>query len=245
MTLDLGTWRATLQPRDIDGDGTVDAYYDRALKITWLADMNAGAGSVYDGSAYSSSTDGQMSWAQARTWAAGLDVHGVTGWRLPTLLDTGSRGCDNAYAGTDCGYTVQTVSTDGATVFSELAHLYFVTLGNLATCPPVTYLPGDRACKGGPAPDSGLKNTGPFANLQAGSYWTGVPYVAPETGQAWQFLQATGFQAPTLTVFELHAVAVHDGDVAAAVVPEAPAMLLWAMGLAGIVGNTRRRVARG
>src|SRR5215472_8451258 len=32
---------AALVPRDIDGDGVPDAYYDTAQNITWLADWNA------------------------------------------------------------------------------------------------------------------------------------------------------------------------------------------------------------
>ena len=43
-----GTWETTLQARDIDGDGTVDAWYDTALDLTWLADANAGAGTAFD-----------------------------------------------------------------------------------------------------------------------------------------------------------------------------------------------------
>ena len=44
------------------------AYYDDVAKLTWLADANA-AGTA-------------MIWADANAWAAGLDVAGVTGWRL-------------------------------------------------------------------------------------------------------------------------------------------------------------------
>src|SRR5688572_25735584 len=74
-----GTWETTLQARDIDGDGTVDAWYDTALNVTWLADANAGAGSPFDDG--SDPLDGEMTWANAKDWAAALDVHGVTGWR--------------------------------------------------------------------------------------------------------------------------------------------------------------------
>ena len=56
-----GTWETTLQARDINGDGVVDAYYDTTLNITWLANMNAGAGSAFDNGL--SPTDGQMTWA--------------------------------------------------------------------------------------------------------------------------------------------------------------------------------------
>lgn len=63
-----GTWETTLQARDLDGDGTVDAWYDTAQQISWLADWNVA---------------GPMSWHDATAWAGTLDVKGVTGWRLP------------------------------------------------------------------------------------------------------------------------------------------------------------------
>ena len=124
-----GTWQSTLQARDINGDGITDAFYDITLNISWLADGNAGAGSGYD----ATFGGGLMTWGEANAWAANLNVFGVTGWRLPTMIDTGAPGCDLSFGGgTDCGYNVQTVSADGLTVFSEWAHLYYVTLGNLA-----------------------------------------------------------------------------------------------------------------
>jgi hypothetical protein len=36
-----GTWQTTLQARDLDGDGQIDAFYDTVLNITWLRDANA------------------------------------------------------------------------------------------------------------------------------------------------------------------------------------------------------------
>ena len=70
-----GTWETTLLPRDINGDNIVDAFYDTVLDVSWLANANA---------------NGPMNWATATAWAAGLDVYGKTGWRLPTMIDTGA-----------------------------------------------------------------------------------------------------------------------------------------------------------
>ena len=67
-----GTWEATLQARDINGDSVVDAYYDTDLDITWLADWNVNR---------------RMDWDTAIAWAGGLDVYGTTGWRLPSTVD--------------------------------------------------------------------------------------------------------------------------------------------------------------
>src|SRR5215472_4613087 len=140
---------AALVPRDIDGDGVPDAYYDTAQNITWLADWNA---------------SGQLlTWDQAVAWAAALNVGGITGWRLPAITDTGNAGCDfSAAGGTDCGYNVDTGS-------SELARMWYVTFGNLAFCPA-----GNPNCdlQGAGQPGWGLINSGPFRNVQSEGYWS-------------------------------------------------------------------------
>lgn len=74
-----GTWETTLLPRDINGDGRVDAFCDTVLNMSRRADANSGAGSVYDGVIGSSPTDGMMTRADANAWAANLDVYGATG----------------------------------------------------------------------------------------------------------------------------------------------------------------------
>jgi len=53
------------------------AYYDDVADLTWLADANYAQTIGYD-------ADGFMTWQVANDWAAGLDVVGVTGWRLAT-----------------------------------------------------------------------------------------------------------------------------------------------------------------
>lgn len=51
------------------GGTDYQAYYDDVANLTWLADAHG---------------DRSFSWAGANSWAAGLTVGGVTGWRLPT-----------------------------------------------------------------------------------------------------------------------------------------------------------------
>ena len=128
--------------------------YDTDLNITWLRNANAAAGSSFD-NGYDT-TDGLMTWANANNWANALTVGSYSGWRLPTMVDTGAPGCDFSYAGgTDCGTNVQTAT-------SELAHLYYVSLGNLAYCPPgATWL-----FDGCPQAGWGLNNVGNFQNVQ-------------------------------------------------------------------------------
>ena len=181
-----------LLPRDINGDGIVDAYYDTAQNITWLADWNA---------------SGQLlTWDQAVAWAASLNINGVTGWRLPGITDTGNPGCDFSVAGgTDCGYNVDTRTSD-------LGRLWYVTLGNLAFCAR-----GEPNCdlQGPGQPGWGLTNTGPFRNMQGASYWTGTEYAA-DTSEAWSFATDDGGQDSDAKTNSFHAVAVHAGDVAPA-----------------------------
>jgi hypothetical protein len=98
-----GTWETTLQPRDMDNDGAADAYYDAVLHLTWLADANYARTTGYP----IADALGQMTWPEARSWAATLEVHGITGWQLPRRLDP----------------AVEPAS-------SQLSYLFHVTLAN-------------------------------------------------------------------------------------------------------------------
>ena len=204
------------------------AYYDDTLDITWLADANAGAGSAFDDGF--SSTDGLMTWASANAWAASLNINGVTGWRLPTMMDTGAPGCDFAYTGTDCGYNVQTGSA-ATTVYSEMASLWYDTLGNLAYY--------DTAGNGS-QPGWGLTNTGPFSNVQSGRYWSGTVF-AINPNDAWNFNTFFGIQDAYVKDSKLFAWAVRSGDVS--VVPIPAAAWLFGSGLIGLLAVARRKAS--
>lgn len=186
-----GTWETTLQARDLDGNtSTIEGYYDTVLDITWLANANLAASNTfgltyntnlgnYPGDPYGPSyteqilTDGRMSWGGALHWIAAMNTAnylGYNGWRLPTVTDTGTSGCNFAYSGTDCGFNVNTAT-------GEMAHMFYTTLGDKAFYNT-----------SGVAPQSGygLSNTGPFSNLQSYIYWSATEYV-PDTNNAWVF----------------------------------------------------------
>jgi len=189
------------------------AYYDTVLNITWVADANLARSSGYD-------ADGLMTWSQARGWIGSLNAANYLGaddWRLPTILDTGAPGCASvAYSGTDCGFNVQTIS--GAAVYSEMAHLFYSTLGNVGYYDIGGVLTG---CSAVPTTIC-LSNGGPFVNLDPVVYWSGAEY-APDAGQAWRFGFHSGYQYPELKGTSLYAWAVRSGDIAAAPHANCPA----------------------
>jgi hypothetical protein len=144
------------------------------------------------------------------------------------MLDTGTSGCDFGYTGTDCGYNVQTGSA-ATTVYSEMASLWYDTLGNLAYADTS----GDS-----PQPGWGLQNTGPFSNIQSGYYWTGLEY-APDTMSAWAFGAHSGGQYSSYKSDGFYGWAVRSGDVSTVPVPGA--VWLFGSGLAGLLGVMRRK----
>jgi len=212
-----GTWEDTLKARDIDGNGTTDAFYDTTLNITWLANANA---------------NGAMNWSDANTWANNLVVGSNTNWRLPTIVDTGSLGCNFALSGTDCGWNVQTKI--GSTVYSEMAHLFGVTLGNK----------GYYNTSGISQAGWGLTNTGNFSNMQSNFYWSGLQE-ALYTNSAMGFNTVDGGQLFNSKSNPYIAMAVHSGDVAiTAAIPEPETYALMLAGLGLVGGIARRRKAK-
>jgi hypothetical protein len=154
------------------------------------------------------------------------------------MIDTGFLGCNFAYTGTDCGYNVQTKSGNvtqyqaGQTVYSEMASLFYDTLGNKSVVNTAGF---------GPQPGSGLTNTGAFQNLQADSYWFGLSY-APSSLDAWRFITADGGQQNVGKTSGAYALAVRNGDVLApSAVPIPAAAWLMVSGIGALGAAARRR----
>ncbi len=101
-----------------------------------------------------------MNWPGAKFWIDAMNQASYLGyndWRLPTMIDVGDDGCNISWEGTDCGANVLTEDAS-TTVYSEMASMFYDTLGNLAAWDT----------SGALQQGAGLTNTGPFANLQAG-----------------------------------------------------------------------------
>lgn len=204
------------------------AYYDTNLNITWLANANLA---------------GVMDWNAAQSWIAGLNSANYLGyndWRLPTVGPVNGTSFNYGPSGTfydgtrDAGYNVSAPGTTYAgSTGSEMANLFYDTLGNKA-----------YYSISGSSPQSGwgLTNSGPFSNLQANWYWSGSAY-APLSGAEWIFGFDTGDQsAAVATSNTYYAMAVRSGDVATVPIPAAA--WLFCSGLAGLLGMSRRKLAR-
>lgn len=214
-----GTWETTLQARDINGDSIVDAYYDTALDITWLADANP----LQQGETWSE-TD-RVTWSDAVSWVSTLNVYGVTGWTLPTTTITaygGNGWCDYGLGGHDCGYRPEPVN--------PMAHLYYVTLGNAG----VYY---DASQGGFISEGTGLVNTGPFRNFIDRAYWS--QDATPDPDRAWDFNFYEGVLNNIAVDHPLFAWATHQGDIAAPV-PEPATYAMMLLGVGALVARRRR-----
>jgi len=206
--------QSTLHARDIDGDGSIDAFYDSQQDLTWLADANYAATSGYwadniDYSGYPLEA-GRMAQNQSVAWAGQLDVHGITDWRLPLLLDAPivNPGI-GAPPGTPCtdisGWLCMVGPNEMTVLFDQLA--------------------------GG---------TVPFLNVQDAEYWTGSNF---GSNNGWAAYAAGGSRASGRTdelSVPVYAWAVRDGDVTLAV-PEPSTYALMLLGLAVV---SIRRVLR-
>jgi hypothetical protein len=172
--------------------------------------------------------NGTMNWPGAMLWIAAMNAanyKGYSDWRLWQVKDSGSSGCDFAYANTDCGYNVNTAT-------GELASLWYDTLGNKAYCDT-----------GGNCPQSGwgFSHTGLFTNVQASVYWSGTQY-APVPVNAWLFGAVDGVQNYGYKGGQFYGWAVRPGQVDAAPLPATGLLVALGLMLLGITRDRRRRL---
>lgn len=206
--------------------------YDDILDITWLQDVNYSILDSFDG-------DGQMTWYEAISWIGSLNYYDsvrnrwIGGWRLPRASPiNGIKHVDIlSYDGaTDWGYNITSKN-------SELAHLFYMTLGNpgyydAGGSPTGCFVSGYDTCQ---------NNSGPFTMPALHSdYWTETQYDSDST-LVWGFYFGNGFQDHNSKNNDYRAWAVHDGDVAAIPEPKVLAMLIVGLGMVGVAA--RRHLA--
>ncbi len=200
----LGTAKATLWDRE---NGLI---YDDVLDITWLQDVNYGAGSIYDNGA--NTTDGGMSWQNAMDWADSLVYDGYDDWRLPDAYNQdGSR--------IQFGY-----SSD-----SEMAHMYYNNLGGTANNFP-----------GADFVDGNGNSLSFLNLQDAPTCWTDDPTSTPSHAWLYYFeLGELAYDWKTSSHSYYYAWAVRDGDVVPPV-PIPASILLLGSGLFGLIGIRRK-----
>jgi hypothetical protein len=238
---------AALLGRDLNGSaGSFEAYYDTVLDITWLADANLSQSNQFGVTGINLS-NGRMEWDTANNWITAMNAAnylGISNWRLPAMYDINNDGCTvdsySSYDGGDCGYNV--VSTGPQA--SEMASLFYDTLGNLAA-----FTTGGDLCTTYAGTCPRWQNTAPFSNLGSGNfYWYGQEATTDSSGNdyglpayfAWYF-GPSGAQRPQDKEGSFYnAWAVVDGDVQVVPVPAA----VWLFGSAmALLAGVRRKTA--
>ncbi len=245
--LGSGAAHATLESRDINNDGTVDAFYDTVLDVSWLANANAAKGTAFDDGG--NTNDGLMTFASATSWVSSLNVYGVTDWRLPTTAPINGVAfqTNTSFIGTsDNG----TSSASVISVANEMGYNFYKNLELISTCSAAStatncvFQYGGLVHTGDPAGVGNLApvNQAPFINVQDNAYWTGTASPNVANGIV-SFGYQNGWQWTSLNTQNqaLAAWAVHEGDIAA--VPEPQSLLLLTAGLVLIAGMRARRRA--
>jgi hypothetical protein len=208
------------------------AYYDTALNITWLKNANLADTNSFGVAGINA--NGTMTWLKASQWIGAMNTAnylGTSTWRLPTVTDKGTSGCDWGASGTDCGWNVD-LST------GEMAHMFYSTLGNVGE---VNTSWGNTGCL--VAPSYCLINDGPFSNLEPARYWSKTSYQPDPNWAAWVFDFYNGTQDSNFKEDQLYAWAVSPGD-SLAVVPVPGAVWMFGSAL-GVMGLLRRKVLAG
>jgi len=173
--------------------------YDTVLDITWAQ------------------PDAPRSWYDAKTWAAGLTLGGVSDWRLPYISVAASAGPLTGDP-VDCSTATEIACRD-----NELGYMFYYNLSGTRNQSILTS--GD--------PDLAL-----FPTLGNSHYWSGTQ---GESIFVWDFLFFQGLNLLTTTPGADNSWAVHAGNVGAVPVPAA--VWLFVSGLAGLFGIARRKPA--
>jgi len=239
---------AALEGRMETPAGSFQAWYDPVLDVTWAAHANLAqinpfglpvVGNALNPPAGSIGATGRMNWATANLWIEAMNEARFLGsdrWRMPVVRPVNGAEFDYAFrhdGSADQGYNISAPGTiHVGSTGSEMAHMYYNTLGNLAWCDPGF----QTSCVLQPG-GGFLQNRGPFTTLQAFNYWSGTEY-QPMPSNAWRFGFQLGPQLAANKDLSFHVWAVMDGDIA--LIPVPPAAWLFAAAL-GVLAGVRRK----
>ena len=175
--------------------------YDSVLDITW------------------SQPDARRSWNAATTWAAGLTLGGVSGWRLPYTSVAAGAGPTGYNFPVSCSTSTEAECRD-----NEMGYMFFYDLGGISGS-PILY--------------SGDPNLDLFPSLLSYTYWSGT---AIDSLGAWNYYFSGGAVSFDYKFSgDPYSWAVHDGNIGA--VPLPAAMWVFGSGLLVLVGLARRKKA--
>ena len=184
-----------------NGNGLI---YDDVLKITWAQPDNA------------------RNWDAANTWASGLTLGGVSGWRLPYISVAEGAG---PFTGTpvDCSTASESACRD-----NELGYMYYHNLGGIRN---------EEILINNDDPDLAL-----FSTLRSYGYWSGTEFESSVDlflDNAWLLDFDGGRSFTNGKIVPYYSWAVHPGNVGAVPVPAA--IYLFGSGLLGLIGIARRK----
>lgn len=182
--------------------------------------VNNGGGLIYDdvlGITWAQPENTLRTWDDANTWAAGLTLGGVSGWRLPYVSVAAGAG---PYTGSlvDCSTATEMACRD-----NELGYMFYQNLSGTA---------GNSILTSGD-PDLAL-----FPTLQSVSYWSGTAFNA---SAAYPFNFSVGSQGSSQKSSGLYTWAVYAGNVSPIPIPAA--VWLFSSGIIGLIGIARRKKA--
>lgn len=218
--------------------------YDDVLNVTWLKNANLAATETFGVAGISS--DGGLDWYTAKDWISAMNAANYLGfhtWRLPTATPLNGESFNyvaNTNGTADRGYNISAPGTLYAgSPAHELAHLFYNSLDNKGWC-AIADGPVEGCVH--PTPEDywewGLVNTGPFENLVANRYATGVTSTIDST-RAFDFDFSHGQVGTGGKGGNLYAFAMLDGNVSAVPIPSA--VWLLGSGLLGLVAVGRKR----
>jgi len=224
------------------GNGMI---YDSDLNITWLQDANYAQTSGY-------SATGQMTWDQAKNWAANLVYDNYDGWRLASAkpLSPPGYGYQQSTDGsTDVGF--YNSRSEIGHLYNELGNLYAGSFNDDPTAAGLGFL-NTTYSDGGSPPIKFLNVAAP--NSIPGIFWEDESFTDNYgyLGKFW-FRADIGYQGfstgfyycgpSTPCTLEGQAWAVHDGDIAnVSSVPIPASALLFISGLIGLMSTKHKNI---